>query len=389
MLNLAKSLQASGHSVTFFTTSMDLENCFPEVLDETVKVEVLPANLIPHAIFGRFVLLMKVIRLIFVTLQILFTKPKFDLFVVDVNHNILPLLWLFQKKTIFYLHYPVKLFCNDRKGVLKKAYYKFLDFTEEISLLFASKILVNSKNTQQITYDTFPIIKELQKPLEVLYPSIDFCQFDSKAAQKKFIRESIPQLIGDDAELLPYFFSLNRFERRKNVILAIKAFAEYKRKNADCRAKLVIAGNYIPTNVEDPICLSELEETADQLGVFSETLILKNIPHNLRVSLLKFSLAVLYTPMFEHFGIVPVEAMYLGRPVIAHRSGGPLESVSQDGGFLLENDPVHWMEKMEFLAANKEKADEMGTRARENVKRKFSYFAFSQQITDAANAIFK
>lgn len=34
-------------------------------------------------------------------------------------------------------------------------------------------------------------------------------------------------------------------------------------------------------------------------------------------------LAVLYTPEREHFGIVPVEAMYNQVPVIACNSGGP------------------------------------------------------------------
>eukprot|EP00769_Ergobibamus_cyprinoides_P000584 gnl/Ergobibamus_cyprinoides/1591.p2 GENE.gnl/Ergobibamus_cyprinoides/1591~~gnl/Ergobibamus_cyprinoides/1591.p2 ORF type:complete len:168 (+),score=18.47 gnl/Ergobibamus_cyprinoides/1591:524-1027(+) len=48
---------------------------------------------------------------------------------------------------------------------------------------------------------------------------------------------------------------------------------------------------------------------------------------------------VLYTPSREHFGIVPVEAMCAGAPVVASQSGGPAESVV-DGvtGFLVEVD---------------------------------------------------
>ena len=39
------------------------------------------------------------------------------------------------------------------------------------------------------------------------------------------------------------------------------------------------------------------------------------------ISDLYSSVAVLYTPEHEHFGIVPVEAMQLGTPVIAVSSG--------------------------------------------------------------------
>lgn len=43
--------------------------------------------------------------------------------------------------------------------------------------------------------------------------------------------------------------------------------------------------------------------------------------------LLSHSVSVLYTPSNEHFGIVPIEAMYMCRPVLCVNSGGPMESV--------------------------------------------------------------
>lgn len=39
------------------------------------------------------------------------------------------------------------------------------------------------------------------------------------------------------------------------------------------------------------------------------------------------SIALVYTPVNEHFGITPLEAMAAGRPVIACNTGGPCETV--------------------------------------------------------------
>ena len=56
-----------------------------------------------------------------------------------------------------------------------------------------------------------------------------------------------------------------------------------------------------------------------------------------RAALLACCTALLYTPVNEHFGIVPLEAMAAGRPVIACNSGGPKESILHlQTGYLCE-----------------------------------------------------
>ena len=63
--------------------------------------------------------------------------------------------------------------------------------------------------------------------------------------------------------------------------------------------------------------------------------------------LLRNTNILLYTPANEHFGIVPVEAMYLGSVVIACNSGGPLESiVNEKTGFLLKPKANLWAEQI-------------------------------------------
>ena len=56
-----------------------------------------------------------------------------------------------------------------------------------------------------------------------------------------------------------------------------------------------------------------------------------------RSSLLSITSGLLYTPANEHFGIVPLESMAAGAPVVACNSGGPKETVlSDETGFLVQ-----------------------------------------------------
>ncbi|CAG8757589.1 8653_t:CDS:1, partial [Cetraspora pellucida] len=64
-----------------------------------------------------------------------------------------------------------------------------------------------------------------------------------------------------------------------------------------------------------------------------------------RTYLLSKSLCLLYTPSNEHFGIVPIEAMYACLPVIACNSGGPRETVRNGiTGVLCSPTPLEFSE---------------------------------------------
>lgn len=64
-------------------------------------------------------------------------------------------------------------------------------------------------------------------------------------------------------------------------------------------------------------------------------------------------IALLYTPHNEHFGIVPIEAMYLECPVIAVNAGGPKETVVDDRtGFLCEQTSAAFAEAMRKFIDN-------------------------------------
>mmetsp|Transcript_349 Transcript_349/g.411 ORF Transcript_349/g.411 Transcript_349/m.411 type:complete len:114 (-) Transcript_349:46-387(-) len=93
-------------------------------------------------------------------------------------------------------------------------------------------------------------------------------------------------------------------------------------------------------------------------------------------------LAVLYTPSNEHFGIVPIEAMFAQKPVIAVNSGGPLETVLHEKtGFLCDPDPTSFAKAMQqCLSMSDEQLQKIGSDARQWVHSQFSIESFTNKL---------
>ena len=142
--------------------------------------------------------------------------------------------------------------------------------------------------------------------------------------------------------------SLNRYERKKNINLALESFAKYiKMVGASKRSLLVIAGGYDERLIENVEHHLELVNLANQLNIMDRVVFLRSISNDQRILLLQKTDILLYTPANEHFGIVPCEGMYLGCVVLACDSGGPLESiVNGKTGFLLRPKATLWAEQM-------------------------------------------
>lgn len=100
------------------------------------------------------------------------------------------------------------------------------------------------------------------------------------------------------------------------------------------------------------------------------------------------TLALLYTPANEHFGIGPVEAMYCGLPVLACNSGGPTESVvDKDGertGWLREPDARLWADTLlEIVSLPAAERQALAERAKQRATENFSMEAMAGGIERA------
>jgi hypothetical protein len=99
-----------------------------------------------------------------------------------------------------------------------------------------------------------------------------------------------------------------------------------------------------------------------------------------RATLFQTALCVAYTPDKEHFGIVPLEAMYAGTPVLAVNSGGPTETVV-DGitGFLRDPTPESFGDALLELINDLPKATTMGRAGRMHVEQTFGTQRFETE----------
>ncbi|KAK4387142.1 Alpha-1,3/1,6-mannosyltransferase ALG2 [Sesamum angolense] len=192
------------------------------------------------------------------------------------------------------------------------------------------------------------------------------------------------------------FLSINRFERKKNIELAISAFAMLYNSQEDFlqgdkkdELSLIVAGGFDKRLRENVEYLEELKNLAEREGVSHRVQFITSCPTSERNTLLSLCLCVIYTPKDEHFGIVPLEAMAAHKPVIACNSGGPVETIKNGvTGYLCDPSPQDFSTAMANFIRDPQMSRTMGREAQQHVMQSFSTKIFGQHlnayITDTA-----
>jgi len=157
-------------------------------------------------------------------------------------------------------------------------------------------------------------------------------------------------------------------------------------------------GGYDKRVTENFAYHNELRELAVSLNLKSETakdldvvlspdidiLFLLSVTDEVKARLLEATSLLVYTPKFEHFGIVPLEAMLAGTPVLAANLGGPTETVVEDQtGWLRDADePSQWTEIMQRVLQemNERELTLMGQNGRKRVVDQFSKETMAQRL---------
>lgn len=215
-----------------------------------------------------------------------------------------------------------------------------------------SEVWVNSAFTKRACLTTFG--KALAPRISILEPCLDDGTFDQKekvdvpTAEKADAVEDLVEATEVEKEELEIrqfvtdlegrcFVSLNRFERRKNFLVILQAFFRAidrpsARKETPLlthvthEVGLILCGGFDQRCHENIVCVAELKQhlaARKKANAACHVRLLLNPSESMKKFLFSECAACLYGPRFEHFGIIPIEAMSAGCPVVAHNSGGP------------------------------------------------------------------
>ncbi|XP_057450664.1 uncharacterized protein LOC130742589 isoform X1 [Lotus japonicus] len=368
IVDAAVELASHGHNVHVFTAHHDRNRCFEETVAGTFPVTVY-GSFLPRHIFYRLHALCAYLRCLFVAFCVLFMWPSFDVILADQVSVVIPILKLKRStKVVFYCHFPDLLLAQHTTFV-RRMYRKPIDYVEEITTGMADLVLVNSNFTKSTFANTFKQLDAKGIRPAVLYPAVNVDQFNEPTSFRL------------------NFLSINRFERKKNIELAISAFSMLCSpngllKNQDTTdASLIVAGGFDKRLKESVEYLEELKNLAEREGVSNQIRFITSCTTAERNTLLSECLCVLYTPKDEHFGIVPIEAMAAYKPVIACNSGGPVESIKNgETGFLCDPTPQKFASAMASLINDPQGAERMGREARRHVVESFSTKTFGERL---------
>ncbi|XKL64177.1 hypothetical protein PGB90_004263 [Kerria lacca] len=375
VVDAAVALKQKNHRVNIITSHHDKSHCFPETVNGTIPITVI-GDWLPRTLFGKFSALCSYIRMIYISLYLIFfNNLKPDVVICDQVSVCIPILRLKTQKTIYYCHFP-DLLLSKSGTTLKQLYRIPLNYLEEKTTNMANIVLVNSEFTKYTLKSTF---KNLIISPKVLYPSINNQQLD------QIYHSCDTELYDVKINEFKYFLSINRYERKKNISIAIEAFTLLLDKlNSNLRSslKLIIAGGYDLIVEENIEYFKELKQLVENLKINEKVIFLKSPTEAEKIKLIKNCEAVLYTPDNEHFGIVPLEAMFCKKAVIAVNSGGPKETIIHGKtGLLCSASKESFCNAMFDLITNDEFRNKLGEAAKERFENIFSYPNFKEYLS--------
>uniref|UniRef100_A0A5S6QDR2 Alpha-1,3/1,6-mannosyltransferase ALG2 n=1 Tax=Trichuris muris TaxID=70415 RepID=A0A5S6QDR2_TRIMR len=299
---------------------------------------------------------------------------KFDLLLLDNCVSTAPICkFLFNAPIFFHVFFPRSLIVES-ENLLQNIYSKELSWIEDWCFSFCKFLPIISRfsrNTLQRQCPSVPLRK-----CSLFAPCLPTLVVEAHENEKS------PTVQHNIAG--PFFLSLNRISPEKNHELAIESFAKLKDRIPDTKwqeLKLIIVGNLLQRYPHCVEYFEKLKTIVNDNKLAGKVQFFLNVSEREKTYFLQNCVAVLHTPPREHFGLVVLEGMYFGKPVISSTEGGPVEIISNErDSILTPAQPEYFSEAMSRLLNPSPWLDRLKIEAKETVRERFMYNEFSGRL---------
>ena len=283
---------------------------------------------------------------------------------IDIIVNSFPSNWLllglskrFPKNRFYWYCHEPSAFIHDRawQKAIKNPLKRLIAYILKPLLVYIDRKLVcNAKLIfANSIYTKNNVLKIYDRNSSVIYPSIDFTLYKpAKAEMKK-----------------NYIITAARITKYKRIDILIKAMVLLKNKDiliyivgdGEHKSKLQKLAHIL--NINQRIKFYPAQHSDRLVKLISEAKIFISCSHN------------------ETFGLVLLEALACGTPVISQISGGPKEIVEHNkNGLLINCTPKLLAQTIDNLLSNQQKIEKLANDSRSSVIKKFNWDRSVQKI---------
>ena len=186
-----------------------------------------------------------------------------------------------------------------------------------------------------------------------------------------FVRE-----VKEKKQSLKYLLYIGRLEERRNILFLLDVF--HKVAQRDCNTRLVLIGK------GDKDYTDSCWEKMDRLGLRDKVLYSPQLEQKFVREMYRCCDMFLLPTRYEIFGMVLLEAMYFGMPVLTTFNGGSSTLIQEDvNGFILDQlNPDKWADRICSLLENPEHLADVGRQASDTVARNYTWDALAPRFIE-------
>ena len=355
VINLSKGLEKAGHQVFIFAPE------YPNYKDENKNIFRYKSfrfnyggyfYVIPLPFFSKAE---EVVRKL--NLDIIHSHQPYSLgsealkFSKKLN---IPLVFTYHIKYEDYSHYVPLVPQSISKKYIRKVTTKYSNR--------CARIIAPSTAIKKMLSD-----RGIKSSISIIPSGINIDNFKKDTEQKDEIRKKYN--IKSDEILL---ITACRLTKEKNLEFLVKSFAKIKQRYNNI--KFMIVG--------DGAVRKDLEKKAEELGIKNNIIFTGLVDRTEIVGLYQASDIFIFASKTETQGLVAVEAMAAGNPVVAVKASGIEDMVrNNEDGFLTSESEEEFSESVSKMINDKDLREKMSAQARTNSER-FSISPWIGKITE-------